>query len=482
MRDQRVLVVDDHPTSRTILVRYLESLGFITREVSSGAEAIDELERADRPYRLVLMDWKMPGMDGVEASRRILASDRINEHPDIIMVTAYGREEVMEEAEAVGIKAFLVKPVSPSTLLDAILEAIGQAVEHLSHPGGTPVAQEALRGARVLLVEDNEINQQVAQELLGKAGITVSTANHGKEGLDMLGASPEAFDAVLMDIQMPIMDGYAATQEIRKDQRFQSLPVIAMTANAMASDRDKALEAGMNDHIAKPIDLVKLFEVLNRWIKVPESRHLQAADTITADPGEPVSLPDVPGLDSRGGLMRCGGNEAGYRRILARFCNTQATSPQRIQVALTSGDRATAEREAHTLVGVAGNIGAQAVQAAAQVVEKEIRQGAEPAGALAALQQTMTTLLASLSVITHSQEPAAKGTAINAAELTPLLNTLQQLLEERNAAAVGLVAQIEPQLHDTDLKNRMQTISERINDFEFEDALQLLGELRGTLP
>ena len=116
------------------------------------------------------------------------------------------------------------------------------------------------------------------------------------------------------------------------------------------------------------------------------------------------------------------------------------------------------------------------------VVEKEIRQGVEPAGALAALQQTMTTLLASLSVITHSQEPAAEGTAINAAELTPLLNTLQQLLEERNAAAVGLVAQIEPQLHDTDLKNRMQTISERINDFEFEDALQLLGELRGTLP
>jgi signal transduction histidine kinase/DNA-binding response OmpR family regulator/HPt (histidine-containing phosphotransfer) domain-containing protein len=475
IRDQRVLVVDDHPTSRTILVRYLESFGFVTGEASSGAEAIEELENAERPYPLVLMDWKMPGMDGLEASRRILASANIKLPPDIIMVTSYGREEVMEQADSVGIKAFLIKPVSPSTLLDAILETSGHATEQAFQLDPV-VHKKALRGARVLLVEDNEINQQVAVELLSQAGITVTTASNGKEGLDTLTANPVEFDAVLMDIQMPVMDGYAATVEIRKHPQFQDLPVIAMTANAMAGDRDKALEVGMNDHVAKPIDVARLFEVLDHWIKVPQARQLQALDADASAPAPSGGLLDLPGFDHAAGLMRCGGNEDIYRKILAKFRDTQAESPQRIQAALEAGDLATAEREAHTLRGVAGNIGAEAVHTAVGVLEGAIKQGADPAAALTALDQTLATLIESLSMAPSSNGSTGETIATDSADLKPLLGQLEQLLKASDTEAETLVVQIESRLEDGELKSRLQRIAKHIDDYDFENALKLLGE------
>jgi len=237
LQDLRVLVVDDHPTARTILSRYLESFGFRTGEAASGAEAIDELEGAERPYQLVLIDWHMPGMDGIEATRRINSSTRLQSAPpQVIMVSAYGRQELHEQAEVEGIKAFLVKPVSPSSLFDAILEAMGHGREQLAETGDALSAQASLIGARVLLVEDNEINQQVAEELLGQAGMQVSTAANGEEGVQMLAARPAEFDAVLMDIQMPIMDGYAATAEMRMDARFKTLPIIACQAHRCGRD------------------------------------------------------------------------------------------------------------------------------------------------------------------------------------------------------------------------------------------------------
>jgi signal transduction histidine kinase/CheY-like chemotaxis protein/CHASE3 domain sensor protein len=475
MRDQRVLVVDDHPTSRTILVRYLESFGFATGEVSSGAEAIEELENAEPPYPLVLMDWKMPGMDGIEASRRILNNSRVKPLPNIIMVTSYGREEVMEQADAVGIKAFLVKPVSPSSLLDSILETSGHTPKQAPRLGAV-VHKQALRGARVLLVEDNEINQQVAVELLSQADITVTTANNGKEGLDVLTANPDEFDAVLMDIQMPIMDGYTATREIRKLQRFQDLPVIAMTANAMAGDRDEALDAGMNDHVAKPIDVARLFETLDHWIKVPVPRQLEAMEANSSTSEQTTGLPDHSGLDTQAGLMRCGGNEDSYRKILAKFRDTQAGSAQSISAAMSAGDLATAKREAHTLKGVAGNIGADALYAAVEVVELAIKQDVDPTAAVTALDQTLATLIEILPVIPSSTGPTQEGTATIAADLEPQLGRLEQLLQESDTKAADLVMQIESQLEDGELKNRLQKIANHIDDYDFENALKLLGE------
>ncbi len=482
LRDLRVLVVDDHPTARTILARYLELFGFSTGEAASGAEALDELEAAKLPYQLVLIDWQMPGMDGLEATRRIRASTRISSYPDIIMVSAYGRREVIEQAEAEGIKSFLVKPVSPSSLYNAILEAKGHGVEPISKAAHVRPAQDQLRGARVLLVEDNEINQQVAEELLRQAGIEVAIASDGREGVEALAERPDAFDGVLMDIQMPVMDGYTAAGEIRRDARFHALPIIAMTANAMAGDREKALAAGMNDHVAKPIDLEELFDVLGRWLQVPDERRSSTSESVQIEraPGEhPSSLPALPGLDVESGLARLGGNVSAYRRILRQFAASQADASERIQIALASDDRITAERAAHTLKGVAGNIGANAVQAAAESVEGRVKQCADPCAELGKLDQALDSLIAGLSSLTAQKETAPEGLTLRAAtDLTSLFDGLQAKLGNYDAEAGELAAQLHSQLEESELRQGLETIREYIDDFEYDEAVELLAKLR----
>ena len=389
---------------------------------------------------------------------------------------------MLAQAKAQGVETFLVKPVSPSSLLDAILDVMGHGVERGPETVATLPAREQLRGARVLLVEDNDINQQVAAELLGQVGIQVTVANHGQAGLDMLSARPDRFDGVLMDIQMPVMDGYTAAREIRKDVRFKDLPVIAMTANAMAGDREKALKAGMNDHVAKPIDITELFEVLGRWLQVHESRRERAASATETTVAQEENLPDFPGLDVRSGLARCGGNLLVYRKILRRFAETQAATPQRIRAALAVGDHATAEREAHTLKGVAGNVGADAVQEAAKAVEACIKQGADVNASLGALEQPLGVLIERLASVLVLQKLAGVDEALPSSEnLLPLLDRLEMLLNENDAAAGELVAHIELQLQDGELRRHIQPIIDRIDDFEFEDALELLQGFRSLL-
>jgi CheY-like chemotaxis protein len=263
LRGLKVLVVDDNATSRDILQIILESFSFQVVLASSGEEGLAELEAAprDEPFELVLMDWKMPGMNGIEASKRIKGHPHLSKIPAVILVTAYGREEIMQEAEKAGLEGFLIKPVNSSLFFDTIMQALGKDVRK-SSPAVRQRDQEVellqnIHGARVLLVEDNEINRQVAKEILTGAGLEVFLANDGQEAVDAVGK--EHYDAVLMDIQMPVMDGYLATEAIRSDPRCKDLPIIAMTAHAMAGDREKCLAAGMNDHVTKPIDPEQLF-------------------------------------------------------------------------------------------------------------------------------------------------------------------------------------------------------------------------------
>jgi len=485
LQDMRVLVVDDHPTARTILARYLESFGFSTGEAASGAEALDELEGTKLPYQLVLIDWHMPGMDGIEATRRIHLSERIQSRPTVIMVSAYGREELVEQAEAEGVKGFLVKPVSPSALYDAILEAMGHGTQQPSKAKGKVPAQGRLRGARVLLVEDNEINQQVAEELLGQAGIQVITANDGKEGVSTLAARPADFDGVLMDVQMPVMDGYTATGEIRKDTRFTRLPIIAMTANAMAGDREKALAAGMNAHVAKPIDVAELFNVLNRWVQVPPER--QAAESETADVPDAIAeetpaLPALPGVDTQSGLARVGGKVSVYRKILLQFSTGQADAAGRIRSALQRHDVSTAEREAHTLKGVAGNIGADDIQAAAKHLEAAIQNGVDTETLIADLEWILAELVESLRSLTTDPNTTETVTFKGeTADLMPALDRLQTLLEDYDSEANDVIAELQSQVANTDLAQPIQAIAGRIDEFEFDEGLALLNAFRDTL-
>ena len=271
-----VLVVDDNETSRNIFQEMLESFSFVVALAASGEEALSELESApaDQPFRLVIMDWKMPGLDGIETAHRIKTHPGLDTIPAIIMVTAYGREEIMRKAEKTGLDGFLIKPVNASVLFDTIIQAFGQEAAASGEVAGDLKTEKKgtdhIVGARVLLVEDNDINQQVAREILEGAGLIVSLADNGQEAVTAVQTG--TYDVVLMDIQMPVMDGYAATRAIRRDDRYKDLPILAMTAHAMAGDAQKSLDAGMQDHVTKPIDPEHLFAALQKWIPAAISR------------------------------------------------------------------------------------------------------------------------------------------------------------------------------------------------------------------
>ncbi|MBW8829152.1 MAG: response regulator [Burkholderiales bacterium] len=272
----RVLVVDDNDCARNVLLEMAGKMGLSVSAAANGAAALDAVMQADarqEPFDIVLLDWKMPGIDGVECARRLARMPLLHHSPTVLMLTAFSRDEVARllAAEGLVVAATLCKPVTPSCLLEACMLAGGnprRIADHGKRRADAPHHDSAsLAGARILLVEDNPINQELARDLLGSAGIVVTVANNGREALDML--ARERFDAVLMDCQMPVMDGYAATRALREQPRWQGLPVIAMTANAMVGDREKALKAGMDDHIAKPIKVDEMFATLARHLRPP---------------------------------------------------------------------------------------------------------------------------------------------------------------------------------------------------------------------
>ena len=465
----RVLVVDDNPTSREILARYLESFGCRVGEAASGEEALAELQAAasDKPYRLVLMDWKMAGMDGIETARRIKSSDDLRLVPAVIMVSAYGREELIRQTEVLGLEGCLIKPINQSTLHDAIIQAFGEQPSSRPEPVdvSNPVVDATIRGAHLLLVEDNAINQLVAQELLEKAGFVVTIANDGQEAIDAV--QRQAFDGVLMDIQMPVMDGFAATRKIRADARFQDLPIIAMTANAMAGDREKSLAVGMNDHVAKPIDLEELFATLNRWIKVNKKT------AVGKEAMGPALRHRV--MDMEAGLQRLRGNAERYHKILDRFRATQEGIPERIRQALEAGERETALRLAHALKNVAGNIGAFELCAAVGRLEIAITDGHEdPHGALESLREALARVFAAIDEQGGSGTADASGEKRNTVDrtaLAALFERLNTLLQDNDAEASETMEAITEQLRGSEHGSALSRLAGLVGRYDFEKAL-----------
>ena len=266
-------MVDDNATSREILDNYLRSFTFDVTLTENAEAALAELKSADKPYDLVLLDWMMPGKSGLELATDIQAMEALAQTPRLILISAFHGSELTEKPGAEHIDHFLAKPVSPSHLFDAIMQVFGHDMagtmrNRRSRGTIDLAAMKPVQGARILLVEDNEINQQVAQELLEQARFVVEIANHGQQALDML--EQYDYDCVLMDIQMPVMDGYTATGKIREDRRFDKLPVLAMTANATVEDRERSLSSGMNAHLNKPIDPKELYSALLSWIEPGE--------------------------------------------------------------------------------------------------------------------------------------------------------------------------------------------------------------------
>ncbi|HKX40432.1 MAG TPA: response regulator [Burkholderiaceae bacterium] len=405
VRGARVLVVDDNDAAREVLVHMAGSLGLRASAANGGREAIQAVATADardEPFELLLLDWKMPGMNGVDCAKQLARMPLAHPPPTVLMLTAFSRDEMARilAAEQLSVAATLTKPVTPSTLLDASLQAIGQPRQHALRGDlreeELQINRAALAGARVLLVEDNPFNQELARDLLGKAQIVVRVANNGREAIDML--AHERFDAVLMDCQMPVMDGYTATRELRADPKWCDLPIIAMTANAMVGDREKVLAAGMNDHIAKPINVIEMFATLARWVR----------------PGVAVASPGFPGIERAAALAGMMGDEELYRRLLGRFRDREAGFAARFGAAWSARDMPTATRLAHDLKSASGTLGATAVREAAGALEHACSSGADAAdidALLAAVVEHLDPVIAGLRSLETEVERALSPSA-----------------------------------------------------------------------
>ena len=481
----KILIVDDNATARIILSEMLVNFGFKTDEASDARTAINLLEKQDdsEKYDLVLMDWNIPSMDGIEISRAMLSNKQLKHLPKVIMVTAYGRSEVMAAATGIeNIVGFLSKPIMPSMLLDSIMNAYGRKVKSEKR---VPFRQEKinaatakLQGAYILLVEDNEINQNVAVDLLDNYGVKVKIAVNGKEALEIL--ENETFDGVLMDCQMPVMDGYTASRKIREQEKFKDLPIIAMTANVMTGDHERSLQAGMNDHIGKPIHINEMLYIMSKWI-TPSNPSTTPVHPSSEKNLSEETLPDIPGINSKSGLTRLQGDIQLYRKILSMFVHDYSEFESSFKAAQQGEDKEATTRYAHSLKSSAGSIGAEEIEKAAQILEtacKKNKPKQEIDKLLSKLLAGLPPVIKELKLFTESALQETKQTdKIDSEQLETQIEQLRTLLEESDTEAVSLIEKMQLSTEWGEQTDKLKLMKEAIDDYEFEEALKILDQL-----
>ena len=479
----RVLVVDDNAAAREIFASYLQSFGFQASLVASAEAASQLLKTTDQPFDLLLVDMSLPGKNGLDFIQEVMDDPDLPEKPRCVLVSAFAREEVLAEPGAEHLSSFLRKPINPSLLLDSIMDALGyQPVSGritrkiMSHDS---VSLRGIQGAKILLVEDNEINQQVAYELLSQARFYVDIAEDGQQALDCL--QQQEYDAVLMDIQMPVMDGYEASIKIRSELGLKTLPVIALTANALLEDRQKTLDAGMNDHVTKPINPVQLLDTLIKWIP-PAHRPLPPLPELDQLFDTPPDLPEgLPGMDVAAGLKRLGNNQKAYARLLERFVTNQQHFTVELEAAAAAGDQELEARMVHTLKGVAGNMGAENIQQLAANLEQQVRQGEVAAAAVCRRELTsaLQTLLQALQVWMAKQQPPLVSppvTEVSESILAEQRTDLRERLENYDASASDLVEQLLSQPLSSADRQCLEAINEQLAAYDFEAALAVFDK------
>jgi signal transduction histidine kinase/CheY-like chemotaxis protein/HPt (histidine-containing phosphotransfer) domain-containing protein len=499
LQNMRALIVDDGANSRQIMEDILSSFSLTTQTVESGKKAIEIVENAannqdEKPFKLIMMDWKMPGINGLEASRRIKESTKIDNPPAIILVTSASRDEVIKEQERNYIDGFMGKPINASQTLAAIMNVFGKkdyTSSRRARKQNTTRDVEAINGllgAKVLLAEDNKINQQVATELLEGNGLVVTVVNNGLEVIEAIGKND--FDCVLMDIQMPQMDGFQTTAEIRKDPFFKNLPILAMTAHAMAGDREKSLDAGMDDHITKPIDPEKLFIALAKWI--PANKRAIADTAVQKPTLKPDSdLPDqLPGINIATGMKQLGGNSKLFSKLLKEFYQDYQNVIPTIRENLDLGEYEEVLRLAHTIKGISGSLGANELHVAVRNFEIALKDGLsqEYSKLLEQFDIMLQPVLHGISTMIaneaswDSKDGSHETTkTVDTQSLTPLFNDFASLLEEGLSSCEDKLKQINeiisPSAHTAVLK-KIQT---QLDDYEYDDALDSFLEMAKIL-
>jgi len=490
LQGKRVLVVDDNENARLLISDFLDDMSFNVDQAESGHAAIAAVELAESqniPYEIVFLDWQMPDLNGVEIAKHLNLRP-LKHIPLMIMVTAYGREDVIKAAEAAGIEDVLIKPISASSLFNSVMRILGGTLDaaliNTDKPTDAFEQLATIKGAHILLVEDNDLNQEVATEMLTDAGFIVDLAEDGQIALHKI--EQTNYDLVLMDMQMPLMDGISATQALRKEARFDHLPIVAMTANALQSDRERCLAAGMNDHIAKPIEPDELWRALLKWIapslKTDLSTGLASKDLhqhTHSSQSQPYNfdiLTEIEGLDITNGLRRVMGKQSLYLSMLRKFISGQASAPDNIVLALESGNWITAERFAHTLKGVASNIGAMNLQQLASTLETAINEH-RPRLALDALIEPLRIQLSYFIAQLTEKLPAVQTKAmvnIDQSKFSEICDQLKALLIDDDAEAMD-VLDANADLLSVAFPNTFQKLADNIHAFNFEAALSTLN-------
>ena len=488
--ERPVLIVEDTESSRELLETLLRGWSIPQVSVGSAEEGLALLEQRNRAggrdaFGLVVLDWLLPGMNGLDAAARIRTREETRSLP-IVLISAYAGKEEEARCADLGVNVFLPKPITASSLFDAVVEAQGARVHAAQRALDVPLEREF--AARVLLAEDNEANQMVAEELLTRLGIELDIAQNGREAVDMVRAAPGKYAAVLMDMQMPELDGLAATRELR-DGGYD-MPIIAMTANAMKSDLESCLAAGMNDHVTKPIERKALLHSLRRWLPQRQraagggagrgTSEQATVPSLRAGEAAPAAIPTIEGVDVAGSLQRLGLEYETFKRMLVRFADTQGPTLTALRSAVAAGDAAAAGRHAHAIAGAAGNLGADALRAAAKAVERAGSDGAPGLAALVAdLERRAAVVLRSIDALRAGPVPAAaeSGPLPISRDARAVLERLQAALADFDlTAASGVLADLDRVGMPGDA-GELARLRHHIDQYEYEEAGALVTRL-----
>jgi len=491
----RVMVIEENPKVLEVLQEYLEYAGMEVLHERNGRDAITNLGslQESSPVDLVVVDWKLRGLDGIETTRLIKYDPDFQKMPVLLMVNTYGREETMRNARGARINGFISKPVGRQELLVAIEHAMKR--RDLQGKGtATPtraMRKEALciAGAHILLVEDNKINQEVAIGILDHMGVKVEVANHGQEALDILHSGKQQFDAVLMDLQMPVLDGIETTKQLRSDKRFDHLPIIAMTAHALTKDREQCYEVGMNAHTAKPIDPANLLRELSKWVQPGREKQPVVSKVEKRSNTESILPNKVEGIDIQSAVAKVGGNQALILRLLKRFQDDFEDAARRIVSAFNSGNRDVAARLAHNVKGVSGNIGAKTLCEVSAKLEQSIEKAnkQEFLQAVASFSHALEEVMDSIKLLRDAEKPSSEedgkheSREVHREHIAPLIKSIAVLVNENSFEADIKVGELKSELAYTPLQQDAMQLEQQISDYDYDGARATLQRLAEVL-
>ncbi len=468
-----VLVVDDNADARMLLLNHLESFGCEALEAENSEQALTLISGRNghnaTAISLALLDWRMPDVDGIELAEQIRQLD-LKVQPALIMVSAYGREEVMARASG-RVDAFLIKPVTSSVLVETMLRTVNRQMAKTEKASANAAENEEGLSGHILLAEDNEINRQVARELLQSMGLTVTMVTNGRETVDLL--KMQNFDLVFMDIQMPEMDGYQATRIIRESRTTEELVIIAMTAHAMTGDRERCLQAGMNDHIAKPLDPEELKGVVSQWLLKNQSVK-EMSNSNNDAVATTIAVREIAGIDYEAGLARVMGNVELYEKLLSGFWVEQHEDLNDLQNSLDRNDWQAARLLVHSIKGAAGSLGAEALYTAASRLEHSLRSNnALPdVDLMNAFSQAFTVAMDALKELDNDvQELDHFGEGqVEVERLNFLITAMIQQLRDGDADVVNALPELLQGLSEQITHKQLNEFQKAVNSFDFDQA------------